>query len=220
MLKQMMDSMDHDARKLVRVNSRSVGITQQPAPPQLVVAAVAALGYSVAALAGRRGAAAGARRRAAAADADDAGAHARRALRAPCGGQPNPMLLQNVRAAVELTGADGAPAAALREVASVALEGEPAFVDPHLLNLAREGSPAPPPPPAVDADPMAAQAIASYLQARLTPLRRLAARAPRRRARRRRRGRRGRVRRRFVAGAHARARGADAASAAPEARLV
>ena len=84
---------------------------------------------------------------------------------------PNPMLLQNVRAAVELTGADGAPAAALREVASVALEGEPAFVDPHLLNLAREGSPAPPPPPAVDADPMAAQAIASYLQARLTPLR-------------------------------------------------
>ena len=119
---------------------------------------------------------------------------------------PNPMLLQNVRAAVELTGADGAPAAALREVASVALEGEPAFVDPHLLNLAREGSPAPP-PPAVDADPMAAQAIASYLQARLTPLRH-SPRSRARRARRRRRGRRGRVRRRFVAGAHARARGA------------
>ena len=129
---------------------------------------------------------------------------------------PNPMLLQNVRAAVELTGADGAPAAALREVASVALEGEPAFVDPHLLNLAREGLAGGAaaaggrrrpdggsgdrllPPGASDAAPP------------------LAALAPRRRARRRRRGRRRRVRRRFVAGAHARARGAGVASAAPE----
>ena len=171
MLKQMMDSMDHDARKLVRVNSKMSDARMQPGlREQLLVAAVAALA-AVAAVAGRRGAAAGARRRAAAADADDAGAHARRALRADVGGQQEPDAAAERARGGRADGRRRRAGGGAREVASVALEGEPAFVDPHLLNLAREGSPAAPPPPAVDADPMAAQAIASYLQARLTPLR-------------------------------------------------
>ena len=136
MLKQMMDSMDHDARKLVRVNSKIVREIAQPGR-ETVVAAIAALSPP-----SRRSPDAAAPRPVPAAEPPP-----------PTPTMPAHMLGVRFAQMSEVTqpdagaerarggradGADGAGGGA-REVASVVLEGEPAYVDPHLLNPA-EGS--------------------------------------------------------------------------------